>query len=379
MRFAHMADLHIGKKLGPFDLIEDQKYALENALRIIEEAKVDAVFLAGDIYDRTVPSTEAVCLADAFLTNLCRIAPVFVVPGNHDSPERLAFGRQLLEPRGLVIAGAYDGQMEKYALFDEYGEICVSLLPFIRPRETEPYFENADFDSAEKAVSAVIERDPPKKGVRNIMVTHQFVTGGGESPILSDSEVNPVGGLSEVSSRVFDGYDYVALGHLHAAQKAGRECVRYAGSPLKYSFSETLHRKSLVIGEMDGEGRVKIELRPIPFLRDLRKIQGPADKLTDPVQIASENADDYVSITLTGDDIPASPMDALGAVYKNIAFLSLPERSREAAGGAKGAAEKSPMELFGDFYRLVTGGELTGEMAKIADEIMARAREEAGT
>lgn len=376
MRFAHMADLHIGKRLGPFDRLEEQRYTLLAALRLIADSRVDAVFLAGDIYDRSVPSAEAVVLADEFLTRLSGIAPTFIVAGNHDSPERLAFGRGLMREKGVYIAGAYDGRVESHTLFDAFGPVHIHLLPFVRPRETEVFFEDADFDTADKAVRAIVGRDGPVPGERNILVTHQFVTARFETPILSDSEVIPVGGLTEVDGAVFDGYQYVALGHLHAAQKVGRDCVRYAGSLLKYSFSETGHVKSLTVGEMDGEGNVKVTLLPLPYMRDLRALRGPISKITDPAFIAGENPDDYVSVTLTDEIPPAAPMEALSAVYPNVAHLEIPTRRAEAAAGSGGADTRTPMELFSDFYRIVSGNELTGEMEIIAREAMQRARED---
>ena len=376
MRFAHMADLHIGKRLGPFDRLEEQRYTLLAALRLIADSRVDAVFLAGDIYDRSVPSAEAVVLADEFLTRLSGIAPTFIVAGNHDSPERLAFGRGLMREKGVYIAGAYDGRVESHTLFDAFGPVHIHLLPFVRPRETEVFFEDADFDTADKAVRAIVGRDGPVPGERNILVTHQFVTARFETPILSDSEVIPVGGLTEVDGAVFDGYQYVALGHLHAAQKVGRDCVRYAGSLLKYSFSETGHVKSLTVGEMDGEGNVAVTLIPLPYMRDLRALRGPISKITDPAFIAGENPDDYVSVTLTDEIPPAAPMEALSAVYPNVAHLEIPTRRAEAAAGSGGADTRTPMELFSDFYRIVSGNELTGEMEIIAREAMLRARED---
>ena len=375
MRFAHMADLHIGKKLGPFDRLEEQRHTLFEALRLIADSRVDAVFLAGDIYDRSVPSAEAVVLADELLTRLSEIAPIFIVAGNHDSPERLAFGRGLMREKGVYIAGAYDGRVESHTLFDAFGPVHIHLLPFVRPRETEVFFEGADFDTADKAVRAIIGRDGPVPGERNILITHQFVTSRFETPILSDSEVIPAGGLTEVDSAVFDGYQYVALGHLHAAQRAGRDCVRYAGSPLKYSFSETRHVKSLTLGEMDGAGNVKVTLLPLPQMRDLRVLRGPLSKLTDPAYIAGENPEDYVSVTLTDEVPPAAPMEALSAAYANIAHLEIPARRAEAAVGSSGADTRTPMELFSDFYRLVSGNELTGEMDEIAREVMQCVRE----
>lgn len=377
MRFAHMADLHIGKRLGPFERLDEQRFTLLEAVRLIKESRVDAVFLAGDIYDRSVPSAEAVVLADEFLTGLSEIAPVFIVAGNHDSPERLAFGRSLMREKGVYIAGAYDGRMETHMLSDAFGPVYIHLLPFVRPRETEIFFDDADFDTADKAVRAIIGRDGPVPGARNILITHQFVTSRFEKPVLSDSEVIPVGGLSEVDSAVFDGYGYVALGHLHAAQRAGRDCVRYAGSPLKYSFSEAGHEKSFTVGEMDAEGNVKITLVPLPFLRDLRVLRGPLSKITDPVFIAGENPEDYVSVTLTDEVPPAAPMEALAAVYRNVAHLEIPSRRAEAANGSSGADTRSPMELFSDFYRLVSGNTLTGEMEEIAADAMQRAMEDA--
>ncbi len=377
MRFAHMADLHIGKKLQAFDRLDEQRDALFDAIDIISRENVDCVFLAGDIYDRSVPSAEAVALADEFLTSLAKVANVYCVSGNHDSPERLAFGRRLMRKNGVYISGAYEGRIDRFEVEDEYGRVTIWMLPFVRPREVEQFFENASFQSADEAVEAILKRDMPNAATRNIMVTHQFVTSASSSPLLSESEVNPVGGLSEVRAELFSKYDYTALGHLHAPQRVGESNVRYAGSLLKYSFSEARHVKSLTIGEMGADGGVTINLCPIPAKRDLRVLKGALDKLVEAAKTSGLNADDYVSITLTDACETVSPMDALSAAYPNIARLELPVKGENALGGAVGADERKPAELFADFYKTTTGSPLTNEMSDIVNAALAEAFENA--
>ncbi len=377
MRFAHMADLHIGKRLQAFDRLDEQRDALFEAIEIIKNENVDCVFLAGDIYDRSVPSAEAVALADEFLTALSAVANVYCVSGNHDSPERLAFGRRLMRKNGVYISGVYEGRIDRFEVTDKHGSITIWLLPFVRPREVEPFFENASFQSADEAVAAILERDTPNPDTRNIMVTHQFVTSASDSVLLSESEINPVGGLSEVRSELFSKYDYTALGHLHAPQRVGAENIRYAGSLLKYSFSEARHVKSVAIGEMDADGAVSIKLCPIKARRDLRVLKGALNQLVEAAKTSGMNADDYVSITLTDTCETASPIDALSAIYPNIVRLELPIKGESAIGGAIGADERQPEELFADFYKTTTGMELTKEMSDIVSTALAEAFENA--
>ena len=249
MKFAHIADLHIGKKLGEVSLLPDQEVALSGIARDIQARGPDAVFLAGDVYDHPLPGADAVALFDRFLNALIASgAEIFVIGGNHDSQERLCFARDILSRQGLHIARPYEGHVER---FDVKG-VWVYLLPYVRPKEIERFFEGARFESMEDAVSAILAREEIDPARENVLVTHLFASARGDYPETSDSEINPVGGLSEVDVSLFDAFCYVALGHLHAPQKVGREGVRYAGSPIKYSFSEMRHKKSFVMGRNRG-------------------------------------------------------------------------------------------------------------------------------
>ena len=369
MRFFHLADLHIGKRLCDMSLLADQAYALDCVLREAEVRRPDAVFIAGDVYDRPVPGADAVMLLDKFLTRLMQTgAKVFIIGGNHDSQERLAFGREALARQGLMISAPYSGSIEKYDMDDA----TVWLLPHIRPREAEQFFEDRRFDTVHDAVAAALEQEEFDPSRTNIVLAHQFVTSRGQSAERSESEVDPIGGESGVDAALFEKFDYAALGHLHAAQQSGRPETRYSGSPVKYSFSEARHNKSFVCGETDAEG-VKIELVPIPQLHGMREMKG---KLAD-ILAAAEESDDYVKVTLTDDVPPASPMERLGAFYKNILRLEL-EIKGEIYAETADVRAKQPMELFADFYRQMTGSDITGEMLDMAKNAYDTVREEDG-
>ena len=366
MRFFHIADLHIGKRLCDTSLIPDQEHALDFIAAQAEVRRPDAVFIAGDVYDRSVPGTDAVTLLDRFLARLLRTgAQIFVIGGNHDSQERIAFGRETLAKQGLVISAPYSGKIEKYPL----GDADVWLLPHVRPREVEPYFDGARFETVHDAVQAILERETMDPGRRNIILVHQFVTSRGQNPERSESEVDPIGGESGVDAALFDGFDYAALGHLHAAQQAGRPEVRYSGSPVKYSFSEARHNKSFVCGELTANG-VSIETVSIPQLHGMRELKG---RLAD-ILAAAEESDDYVKATLTDDVPPASPMERLGAYYKNVLRLEL-ELKGAAETGAADVRVRQPMELFSDFYKQMTGAEISADMLEMARDAYAAVQE----
>lgn len=366
MRFFHLADLHVGKRLCDMSLLPDQEAALEFVAREAERRRPDAVFIAGDVYDRSVPGVDAVTLLDRFLARIMNTgARVFVIGGNHDSQERLAFGREALAKQGLVISAPYSGKIEKYSM----GDTDIWLMPHVRPREAEPFFENMRFETTHDAVQAILEREPLAPGRRNIMLAHQFVTSRGQTAERSESEVDPIGGESGVDASLFDNFDYVALGHLHAAQQAGRSTVRYSGSPVKYSFSEARHNKSFAVGETGPDG-VNVELVPIPQLHGMRELKG---RLED-ILAAAEASDDYIKVTLTDDVPPASPMERLGAYYKNVLRLEL-----ELKGGttveAVDARARRPMELFADFYRQMTGADISDEMLEMARDAYSSVQE----
>lgn len=369
MRFAHVADLHIGKKLHEASLLRDQEEALSDIAEKIAGLRPDAVFLAGDIYDHPTPGADAVALLDRFLNALLFSgAEVFIIGGNHDSQERLSFARDILARQGLHIARPYAGALERH----EVGGARVYLLPFVRPKEVERFFDGARFESSEDAVSAILAREEIDPARDNVLVTHLFASARGTRPETSDSEINPVGGLNEVDASLFDPFRYVALGHLHAPQRVGRAGVRYAGSPLKYSFSEWRHKKSFAAGEL-LKGELKVELLPVRALRGMRELKGRLSDLLSPETVAAGDPEDYLRVTLTDEVPPVSPMERLSAVYKNVLRLELAGGTREAVG-APSVADREPMELFAEFYRLMNGAEMTEEMARMACEAFDAAR-----
>ena len=276
---AHLADLHIGKKLYEFSMIEDQRFILEQILGILEEEKVDGVLVAGDVYDKPVPAAEAVQLLDDFLTGLasCGIK-VFLISGNHDSAERLAFGARLFGEAGVYVSRIYDGTVRKITLRDEYGEADVHLLPFIKPSMVRHFWEEEETETFQDAVRTAIHHMEVDPSRRNVLVAHQFVTGAG----TCESEELLVGGLDQVDASLFADFDYVALGHIHSPQKIGRETLRYCGTPLKYSFSEADQEKSVTIVELREKGDVRLSVRPLRPLHDLRQIRGSYMEVTSP-------------------------------------------------------------------------------------------------
>lgn len=363
MKFLHLSDLHIGKRVNEFSMLDDQKYILEQILKITKENRPDAVLIAGDLYDRSVPPGEAVGLLDDFLTELVGLEiPVFAISGNHDSPERLDFGSRIMRETGLVIAGAFTGRLFQTVLSDKYGPVRVSLLPFLCPNAVAPYFgERAD--SYENAVCAALETAPLNPGERNVLVAHQFVTAGSAEPERCDSETVTVGGVDRVDVSAFDGFDYVALGHLHGAQRIGRPSVRYAGSPLKYSFSETRQKKSVTFVELGEPGKVEITQIPLCPIHDMREIRGPIANLTAPEVVASGDSQDYIRAVLTDEKEITDAVGSLRAVYPNLMRIDF-ENSRTAVKESRTSASgdisrKTPFQLFEEFYAGQTGTELS--------------------
>lgn len=378
MRFLHIADLHIGKTVNEFSMLEDQKYILNQIVELAETEGADAVVIAGDLYDRSVPPAQAVTVLDAFFRALSeRGIPVLAVAGNHDSPERLNFASSILEKQGLYLAGIYDGEILHTVLRDEWGPVHFYLLPFVKPAAVNDCL-GTDCRDFQEALQAVLSRIPETKE-RSVMVTHQFVTWAGRMPEQSDSEqALSVGGAETVDVSLFDRFDYTALGHLHRCQKIGNREVWYAGSPLKYSKSETAGKKYALLAEMDAEGKVctrKLELKP---LREMRCIRGPLNELVRPEIAAAQDREDYLFVTLTDEGALIDPMRILRDVYPNTMQIErerLAQTEEEEQQALKELKKLEPMELFERFFTYATrGSALNEEDLAALKEIMEEAK-----
>lgn len=359
MRFVHLSDLHLGKRVNEFSMLEDQAYILKKILKIIEEEKPHAVMIAGDVYDKSIPPVEAIDLFDDFLTTLANWnIPVFIISGNHDSAERVSFGSNLMKSSGVYFSPAYNGKIESIKLnqkneIDEYGPINVFLMPFLKPAIVKSFVESeedyANIQTYTDAISYVVQKMNINKSERNILVAHQFVTGA----TRCDSEDLSVGGSDNVDVNVFDSFDYVALGHLHGPQKAGREFVRYCGTPLKYSFSEVNHKKGVGIVEIEKKGSVIYKSVPLEPLRDMRELKGSYEELTLLKNYENTKTDDYISITLTDEnDIPQA-FGKLQSIYKNLMKLNYDNQRTRKNNNIQqllNVENLSPFEIISNFY-----------------------------
>lgn len=373
MKFAHLSDIHIGKRVGEFSMIDDQRYISDEIIRILEENDVDAVFIAGDVYDKSMPSAEAVALFDDFMTKLAGLRKhIFIISGNHDSAERISFGSRIMENVNIHIAPVFSGELKCVKMSDEYGDINIYMLPFIKPVGIKQYYKDREINDYTDAVRTVIEHENIDVNARNILIAHQFVTGASRC----DSEEIAVGGLDNVNADVFNIFDYVALGHIHGKQQIGRIGLRYSGSPLKYSFSEEKHVKSVTIGEIRGKNiecgvsdeadkaetqassnmnyaDISITEIPLKSLRDMRKIKGTYDAVTLRENYIMSNLDDYVHITLTDEEEIPEAINKLRSIYPNIMKLDYDNTRTRENKNLKITEEikkKSPLELFSEFY-----------------------------
>ena len=382
MKFMHLADLHIGKRVNEFSLMEDQKYILKQILQIADRNRPDAVLIAGDLYDRSVPPGDAVELLDEFLTQLSsRGMRVLAVSGNHDSPERLDFGTRIMQRNGVTIAGSFRGVPQKTTLSDEYGPVNVWLLPFLKPATAAPFFPPEKTETHEKAVRAAVAAAGIDKSERNVLVAHQFVTAFGAQPETCDSETISIGGADQVDASVFEAFDYVALGHLHGPQRIGRPEVRYAGSPLKYSFSEARQKKSVTFVELKEKGRVEISSEPLVPLREMREIRGPVAELEKPENAAPGARNDFVRATLTDGHVVAEAAERLRAVYPNLMCIAFEAPHGGQAGPSLTAASgdvsrRTPQELFEEFYRNQNGHDLPENECAVLKKAVEAAQEE---
>ena len=383
MKLLHLADLHIGKRVCEFSMLEDQRYILERILGIARDVHPDAVLIAGDLYDRSIPVGEAVTLLDDFLTELAgRNFPVFAISGNHDSPERLNFGSRIMRKNNVTIAGTFQGTVPRAVLTDRFGPVNLYLLPFLRPAAAQPFFSPEQTDTYDHAIRAALGTAPLNPEERNVLVAHQFVVSGSAEPEQCDSETISVGGLDSVDVSAFDGFDYVALGHLHGPQQVGRPSVRYAGSPLKYSFSESRQKKGVTVVELGEKGRVEITRIPLSPLREMRELRGPIAELTAPETSADGNREDYIHAVLTDEKEIADAAGKLRAVYPNLMRIDFENRRTESENTGTAAAgdpsRRTPMQLFREFYHDRTGAELSEQEQKIMEKMIEEAGRDAG-
>lgn len=375
MKFFHLSDLHLGRRMYEFSLMEDQTYILDEILRLTDKESPDAVLLAGDIYDRAVPSAEAVELFDRFLCALAeRRVPVLAISGNHDSPERIAFGAHLMAPSGVFLSPVYGGTVEPVTLSDAFGEVRFYLLPFVKPSNVRRFYSDAGIESYTDAVRCAVEHMEVDTSVRNVLITHQFVTGA----VRSESEDITVGGTDNVDAAVFDAFDYTALGHLHSAQKIGRETLRYSGTPLQYSFSER-GQKSVTVVELREKGNVTVSALPLAPLRALREIRGSYSELTLRENYAGTNTGDYIHAVLTDENDVPNALARLRSIYPNLMRLdydNLRTRSSAVLLAEERQEKLTDTELFAELFEKQNGQKMTAEQSTYAEAAFIRLREE---
>ncbi len=361
MRFAHISDLHIGKRLHEVSLLDDQAYILEEIRKILRDERPDAVLIAGDIYDKSAPSAEAVRLFDDFLSGLASDGQtVFVISGNHDSAARVAYGGRIMERSGVHLsAPAYEGGVRPVTLTDGHGPVDIYLLPFIKPVHVSLAFPDEKIESYTDALRVAVEKMPIDPKRRSVLVAHQFVTGA----VRSDSEEVSVGGLDNVDAAVFAPFSYVALGHIHRPQNIGSPRVRYSGTPLKYSFSEAGDGKSVTMAELDGKGEVSLRTIPLTPKRDLREVKGTYEELMKKENYEGTATEDYLHIVLTDEKDVPDAMRKLKTVYPNVLRLdydNVRTRSGAVVEAAPETEEKSPLALAEEFYALQNGRPMSG-------------------
>lgn len=378
MKFLHVADLHLGKSLGAFDLADDQKHILNQILGIVKERAVDAVLIAGDVYDKAVPSETAVNLLNDFLNSLAEMnVTTFMISGNHDSDDRLNFGSRLFEKNQLYITSVYDGTLHKKALYDEHGEVYFFMMPFVKASQVKHYFPEEKITSYDEAVRVIIKNagiDPAK---RNVIIAHQFVAGQSD-PLLGGSEAfrtQSVGTVERIGSDCFSPFDYVALGHIHSAQYVGREEVRYAGSPLKYSLSEVNNDKSVPLVTLGKKGDTTIELVPLRPLRDIRHLKGPLKCLLDAGNV--QDPQDYIYATLTDDEIITDVMGIFQQVYPNtvrIDFDNAHTRMLEQVDIPTLTETKSVLAVISEFYEKIYNCAISEEEKEVLRTVAKEAK-----
>lgn len=372
MKFIHLSDLHLGKRLHEVSFIDDQKAILAQIIQIVDREQPDGVLVAGDVYDKSVPSAEAVQLFDAFLVELAkRKVQTFIISGNHDSAERIAFASQIMDVAGIHLSPVYSGEIVANSLSDEYGEVAVYMLPFIKPSHVRRFYEDEEINSYTDAVKVAISKMNLDTSKRNLLITHQFVTGA----TRSESEES-VGGTDNVDASVFDAFDYVALGHLHKAQYCANDKIRYCGTPLKYSFSEANDVKSVTVLTLGKKGEAP-EIRTVDLtpVRDMKRICGTFEELLS----EANRTEDYVQITLTDEDDIPNAMSRLQAVYKNALTLRYDNARTRASNSVladESVENKTAFELFAEFFADRNNAEMTDQQSEYMKALIEKIEEE---
>lgn len=358
MKLMHLSDLHLGKRVNGFSMLEEQRFILEQILQLVHAEHPQGVLLAGDLFDKPTPPAEAVSLLDDFLAGLSHLGcTIFAISGNHDSPERIAYGGRLLRHSGVHMSPVYGGSISPITLEDDLGPVDFYLLPFLKPAYLRSVMPETEIHSCQEAVEKALEGLPVDPRRRNVLVAHQFVAG---AQVLEQEELL-IGGSDGVDAALFRDFDYVALGHLHGPQSVGRDTLRYCGTPLKYSFAEASHHKSVTLVELDAKGQVTLNLLPLTPQHDLREIRGTYDQVMDRSSYTQQNRFDYLHITLTDEEDVPDAIGRLRTVYPNLMKLDYDNRRTRETGELlpEDALEhQSPLELFGDFYRMQNNKEL---------------------
>lgn len=376
----HLADLHLGKRVNGFSMMEDQEYILNRILEIMEEEQPDGLLIAGDVYDKTIPPAEAVRLMDDFLTAVAaKHVPVFLISGNHDSAERLAFGHQLMQGSGIWISPVYDGTIWHHTLEDRWGEVNIYLIPFLRPSVVRSFFPDIEIEDYTDALRTIIEDLQVDTSRRNVVLAHQFVTAAGALPETCDSEQLSVGGLDRVDGSVFSPFDYTALGHLHGPQRVGRETIRYAGSPLKYSFSELHQKKSVTVVELRAKGETEIRQIPLQPRREMTELRGTFEEILEEARKKGEPQTDYYHMILTDETDVVDALSRLREYYPNIMLLDYDNRrtrSQKEVEQLDRVEERTPGELFAALYEQQNGQEMDSDRKEYLDGLIREIWEE---
>ena len=376
----HLADLHLGKRVNGFSMMEDQEYILNRILEIMEEEQPDGLLIAGDVYDKTIPPAEAVRLMDDFLTAVAaKNVPVFLISGNHDSAERVAFGHQLMQGSGIWISPVYDGTIRRHTLEDRWGEVNIYLVPFLRPSVVRSFFPDAEIGDYTDALRTIIEDLQLDTSKRNVVLAHQFVTAAGALPETCDSEQLSVGGLDRVDGSVFSPFDYTALGHLHGPQRVGSETIRYAGSPLKYSFSELHQKKSVTVAELRAKGETEIRQIPLQPRREMIELRGTFEEILEEARKKGEPQTDYYHMILTDETDVVDALSRLREYYPNIMLLDYDNRrtrSQKEVEQLDRVEERTPGELFAALYEQQNGQEMDSDRKEYLDGLIREIWEE---
>lgn len=376
----HLADLHLGKRVNGFSMMEDQEYILNRILEIMEEEQPDGLLIAGDVYDKTIPPAEAVRLMDDFLTAVAaKHVPVFLISGNHDSAERVAFGHQLMQGSGIWISPVYDGTIRHHTLEDRWGEVNIYLIPFLRPSVVRSFFPDVEIEDYTDALRTIIEDLQVDTSRRNVVLAHQFVTAAGALPETCDSEQLSVGGLDRVDGSVFSPFDYTALGHLHGPQRVGSETIRYAGSPLKYSFSELHQKKSVTVAELRAKGETEIRQIPLQPRREMTELRGTFEEILEEARKKGEPQTDYYHMILTDETDVVDALSRLREYYPNIMLLDYDNRrtrSQKEVEQLDRVEERTPGELFAALYEQQNGQEMDSDRKEYLDGLIREIWEE---